>query len=164
MDSVKEGKRAKRRSAMSTANALTQYLGWGAKDAAEAAGIPRGSGDRIMKRFAEVSDAAMFAEACKEADRQLLVGTYRVAFTLQEKLMELITTNALEGKEIGWNLDKAMGALARMRMWDQGTALEDGQASRLDTILDRVLAVPEGGTLKLEVTRPPAPIDVVPER
>jgi Ribonuclease G/E len=47
-----------------------------------------------------------------------------------------------------------------MRLWDQGTLMEDGQASRIDTILDRVLAVPEGGTLKLEVTRPPAAIDV----
>jgi hypothetical protein len=154
--------RKDRRSARSTANALTTYLGWPAKDAAEVAGIPRGSAHYYVAKAQNAKNAVEFAEACKEADRQLMLGTYEVAFTLQKSLLELVASGELEGREIGWNLDKAMAALGKMRLWEQGTLVEDGQASRLDTILDRVLAVPEGGTLKLEVTRPGRAIDVTP--
>jgi hypothetical protein len=154
-------KRAARKSATAMAAALTQYQGWSPKDAAAAAGIPEGSAHWLITKARNAKSAVELAEACKDADRQLMIGTYEIAFVLQAKILEMVRSGELEGKEIGWNLDKAMNALGRMRLWDQGTLMEDGQASRLDTILDRVLAVPEGGSLELKVTRPPKPIDVV---
>lgn len=159
-----EAKRSKRRtrdSALKTMNALTTYAGWGAKEAARSVDIPEGSSGRYIQKCREAKDAVEFAEACKAVDRQLMVGTYEVAFKLQEKLLELVAKGLLEDREVGWNLDKALMALSKMRMWDQGTLLENGQGDRLEAILDRVMKeTPEGSSFKLEVTKAQPAIDV----